>query len=72
MKLSVSLPEDDVDFLDKYALDNGVPSRSAAVHKAVRLLRSSQLVSEYEQAFSDWTEESTAWETVVGDGLAQG
>ena len=70
MKLSVSLPEDDVDFLDEYARDNGVPSRSAALHKAIRLLRSSQLVSEYEQAFSDWTEESTAWESVVGDGIA--
>lgn len=72
MKLSVSLPEDDVDFLDEYARDNGVASRSAALHKAVRLLRSSQLVSEYEQAFSDWTEEEepTAWESVVGDGIA--
>lgn len=70
MKLSVSLSEDDVDFLDEYARDNGVSSRSAALKRAVRLLRSSQLVDDYEQAFADWIDESAAWETVVGDGIA--
>ena len=39
MKVSVSLPGDDVRFLDEYAKDRGLHSRSAAVHKAVRLLR---------------------------------
>ena len=35
MKLSVSLPEDDVLFLDGYARERGAGSRSAAVHDAV-------------------------------------
>ena len=39
MKLSVSLPEDDVEFLDAYARAQGITSRSAVVHKAVRLLK---------------------------------
>ncbi|MGQ0850035.1 MAG: ribbon-helix-helix domain-containing protein, partial [Actinomycetota bacterium] len=39
MKLSVSLPDEDVEFLDQYAQTQGYESRSAVVHKAVRLLR---------------------------------
>ena len=41
MKVSVSLPDEDVDFLDTYADTQGFASRSAVVHKAVRLLRAS-------------------------------
>ena len=43
MKVSVSLPDEDVDFLDAYASSQGFASRSAVVHKAVRLLRASEL-----------------------------
>jgi metal-responsive CopG/Arc/MetJ family transcriptional regulator len=32
MKVSVSLPEDDIDFLDQYAKKEGYESRSAVVH----------------------------------------
>jgi metal-responsive CopG/Arc/MetJ family transcriptional regulator len=39
MKVSVSLPDDDVEYLDTYADRQGLGSRSAAVHKAVRLLQ---------------------------------
>ena len=38
MKVSVSLPDEDVEFLDAYARSQGLASRSATVHKAVRLL----------------------------------
>ena len=31
MKLSVSLPDEDVEFLDRYAAEHGIGSRSAAV-----------------------------------------
>jgi Arc/MetJ-type ribon-helix-helix transcriptional regulator len=50
MKLSVSLPDDDVEFLDSYAQAQGLPSRSAALHKAVRLLRGAELAPAYEDA----------------------
>ena len=72
MKVSVSLPDEDIEFLDDYAASNGMASRSAAVHKAIRLLRSAGLGAAYEQAWAEWaTEDDSAdWETVVSDGVA--
>ena len=71
MKLSVSLPDDDVEFLDEYALVQGISSRSAVIHKAVRLLRASGLGDSYEEAWQEWssTGEADAWEPTVADGL---
>jgi Arc/MetJ-type ribon-helix-helix transcriptional regulator len=71
MKLSVSLPEEDVEFLDSYAEAEGLRSRSAALHKAVRLLRGAELGAAYEDAFDSWEEDGDAdlWEATVGDGL---
>jgi Arc/MetJ-type ribon-helix-helix transcriptional regulator len=71
MKLSVSLPEEDVEFLDDYARAQGYESRSAVLHRAVRLLRASQLGSAYEDAWQEWTStgEADAWEVTTGDGL---
>ena len=56
MKVSVSLPEEDVEFLDSYARAQGIESRSAAVHKAVGLLRATQLGDAYEEAWDAWGE----------------
>jgi len=72
VKLSVSLPDDDVEFLDDYAKSQGIDSRSAVVHRALRLLRESELGSAYEQAWQEWEQSGAAeeWDTVVGDGLA--
>lgn len=74
MKLSVSLPVEDVEFLDEYATTKGYESRSAVVHKAVRLLRASELGSEYADAWAEWSdsEDARVWESVVGDELASG
>lgn len=71
MKLSVSLPEDDVGFLDAYAVSQGYPSRSAVLHKAVRLLRAADLGADYEDAWSEWADrgEGDAWESTAADGL---
>lgn len=73
-KLSVSLPDEDVEFLDQYARRRGVGSRSAAVHTAVRLLRTSELGGAYADAWREWSEshEADDWETTAGDGLATG
>jgi Arc/MetJ-type ribon-helix-helix transcriptional regulator len=72
MKLSVSLPEDDVEFLDEYAGQQGLPSRSAALHKAVRVLRGVELGAQYEEAFAEWENSGDAqsWESTIHDGLA--
>ncbi len=71
MKVSVSLPDEDVMFLDTYATEQGYASRSAVLHKAVRLLRGAELGAAYEDAFAEWEDagESDAWDVTVGDGL---
>lgn len=71
MKVSVSLPDDDVEFLDAYARSQGIESRSAVVHKAVRMLRESELGEAYEEAFTSWEDEgeAAAWDAVAADGL---
>ena len=71
MKLSVSLPDEDIEFLDAYAQEQGIGSRSAAVHKAVRLLRAVELSDEYQQAWNDWnaSDEGSVWNAALADGL---
>jgi Arc/MetJ-type ribon-helix-helix transcriptional regulator len=71
MKVSVSLPDEDVEFLDAYASSKGFVSRSAVVHKAVRLLRASGLGAAYEDAWEEWATEgdTTIWDVTINDGL---
>jgi Arc/MetJ-type ribon-helix-helix transcriptional regulator len=70
MKVSVSIPEEDVDFLDRYAADHGVGSRSGAVQRAVSLLRAVELGDDYAAAWSEWDgTEAELWETAVDDGV---
>ena len=71
MKLSVSLPEDDIEFLDEYARRVGSPSRSAALHRAIGLLRQQELQDEYADAWDEWdaAEDSTLWATTARDGV---
>jgi Arc/MetJ-type ribon-helix-helix transcriptional regulator len=71
MKLSVSLPATDVEFIDDYAHDQGIDTRSAVLHKAIRLLRAAQLGVAYEGAWDEWSSSGEAddWETPIGDGL---
>ena len=73
MKVSVSLPDDDLAFLDEYARNAGLESRSAAVQKAIRLLRTAELGAAYAAAWEEWYEsgEAALWELTVGDGLDQ-
>jgi Arc/MetJ-type ribon-helix-helix transcriptional regulator len=72
MKVSVSLPDSDVEYLDAYARTQGLDSRSAALQKAVRLLRASELGAAYEDAWTDWvqSEDAEVWEAATADGLA--
>ena len=74
MKLSVSLPEEDVEFLDHYALSLGARSRSAVIQRAVRLLRASELGPAYAQAWEEWEAggDAEVWEAVSGDGIWRG
>lgn len=71
MKVSVSLPEEDVQFLDQYARQEGFESRSAVLHKAVRLLRASRLGAAYEEAWREWAAggEEDLWGSTSADGF---
>lgn len=71
MKVSVSLPEEDIEFLDSYAQAQGIASRSAAVHQAVKLLRAAQLGDAYEEAWASWasSDDAAAWDSAAADGL---
>jgi Arc/MetJ-type ribon-helix-helix transcriptional regulator len=71
MKVSVSLPGEDVQFLEEYAKAQGLESRSAALHRAVRLLRTAELGGTYEAAWDEWTATGQAelWEPTTSDGL---
>jgi Arc/MetJ-type ribon-helix-helix transcriptional regulator len=72
MKLSISLPDGDVEFLDAYATASGFRSRSAVVHRALRLLQASQLGAAYEDAWAEWSSsEEPTWEGATADGLAE-
>ena len=71
MKISVSLPVEDVAFLDAYSRATEGSSRSAAVHDAIVLLRTAHLMTDYAQAFDEWIDsgEAAVWDAVVADGL---
>jgi len=73
MKVSVSLPGEDVEFLDAYAREQGLESRSAALHRAVRLLRTGELGGAYEAAWREWATDGDAyvWEIATEDGLVR-
>jgi Arc/MetJ-type ribon-helix-helix transcriptional regulator len=71
MKLSVSLPEADVALLDEYARTSGLPSRSAALREAIRLLRLPELEDDYAAAWDEWAAsgDEQMWEAAAADGL---
>jgi mRNA interferase MazF len=63
LKVSASLPSEDVDFLDAYGRANGFRSRSSVLHFAITLLQGAQLTSSYEAAWAEWkgTPDSADW-----------
>jgi Arc/MetJ-type ribon-helix-helix transcriptional regulator len=71
MKVSVSLPPDDVAFLDRYATRENLTSRSAALHQAIDLLRNAELEDMYAEAWAEWESgpDSGPWSTTTADGL---
>jgi len=71
MKLSVSLSERDLAALDEYIEQMQLPSRSAGIQRAIRLLRGPELAAEYAEAFAEFeaTTEQQAWDAAQADGL---
>ena len=71
VKVSVSLPEEDIRYIDDYVRRTGSPSRSSALHRAVSLLRMSEIEEAYTSAWDEWqeTEDAGLWDSTSGDGL---
>ena len=71
MKLSVSLPDKDIAFIDQYIAEHGERSRSAVIRKALDVLLTEQLVEDYVEAFRKWeaSGEEEVWDVAAGDGL---
>lgn len=70
MKLSVSIADEDVDFIDRYADHHGVGTRSGVVQRALNLLRAVELGDDYAAAWDEWSAgDADVWDTVVADGL---
>lgn len=71
MKLSISLAEEDVATLDRYAKAAGIQSRSAAIQHAIRLLADPDLEDAYEAAWQEWeiSGEAALWEGAASDGI---
>lgn len=74
MKLSISLPDEDVELIDAYARAHGLSTRSSVLQHAVRRLRDAELGSAYADAWDEWAEagEADTWDAAAGDGLASG
>jgi hypothetical protein len=70
MKLSVSVPSEDIAFLDAYAAEHQLGTRSAALQHAIGALRLSALPGSYAQSWSDWEDDgdAAAWDTTAADG----
>ncbi len=71
MKISISLPGDDVQFLDSQASQGVFSLRSAAIHSAIRLLHDRQYVDSYAAAWGEWDADNGAvWDATLTVGLA--
>jgi len=70
MKLSVSLSDEDVAFVDDYARRRGSASRSSVVHRAIELLRMADMEDAYTAAWQEWeqSEDADLWEATASDG----
>ena len=66
MKFSGNMPADDLEFLDQQVAAGKYRSRSAAITKAVRMLRDADMQDAYVEAFADI---DPIWDTATADGL---
>lgn len=71
MKLSVSVSENEVAFIDQYAAEHSVESRSGVIQRAISLLRATDMGGDYAAAWEEWAgPEAEVWERTSADGLA--
>jgi len=66
MKFSGNIPAEDLEYLDQQVLAGKYKSRSAALAKAVRMLRDADMHDAYAEAFADI---DPIWDVATADGL---
>ena len=66
-KVSVSLPEATLRFIEHYRTAKGCESRSQVIEEALSLLRERELETAYRESSLEIDE---AWDVVIADGLA--
>jgi Arc/MetJ-type ribon-helix-helix transcriptional regulator len=71
VKLSVSVDQGFVPFIERYQQDHTIRTKSEVVERALDLLRKAELEQAYKEAAQEWLENSDAalWENTVADGL---
>lgn len=70
-KVSISLSDEDIAYLDGEVVEGRFASRSAAAQHAIHLLRESALADAYAEAYGAWddADESSLWDAATGDGV---
>jgi hypothetical protein len=70
VKVSVSLPAEDLAYIDDYARRRSA-TRSSVLHQAVSLLRLSEIEAAYAAAWDEWQHagDQQLWDSTAGDGL---
>ena len=73
MRLSVTVPAEDVRFLDHFAREHHLGSRVAALRYAIHQLRFLELAGAYEEAWQEWadSDDHLVWQESSADGLTQ-
>jgi Arc/MetJ-type ribon-helix-helix transcriptional regulator len=71
MKVSLSIPIEDLEYVDEQARLGRFPSRSAAVQAAIRLMRDREYADSYAEAWDEWdaSGEGALWGAALADGL---
>ncbi len=71
MKISVSLAEDELEFIDEQTRVGRYPTRSAALRAAIGLLRDREYTDSYAAAWDEWDEsgDGAAWSVASPDGI---
>lgn len=74
VKLSISLPEEDVALLDRLSVEAGFASRSAVIQHALARLRAADLQGDYADAWDEWSAEGddAPWDAASADGTGTG
>jgi Arc/MetJ-type ribon-helix-helix transcriptional regulator len=73
MKISISLQDEVVEYVDSCVKLQRAANRSAAIQKAIRLMKMMEMAPQYQAEWQEWekSEDAGLWDNALSDGLAQ-